>query len=47
MDDRHSFNIDIHKLMRTLSEILSEVYDCDITLTAIRKEPDTAQKTAS
>lgn len=33
-----NFNISIDKLMRTLSEILSDKYDCEITLTARKKE---------
>lgn len=36
----HNFDISIDKLMQTLSEILSDKYDCKITLTAVRKAPD-------
>lgn len=33
-----NFNISIEKFMQTLSEILSDRYDCEITLTARKKE---------
>lgn len=33
-----NFNISIDKLMKTLSEILSDKYDCKITLTARKRE---------
>lgn len=33
-----NFNISLDRLMRTLSEILSEKYDCQITLTVRKKE---------
>lgn len=39
---RDQFNIDINRLMREMSDILSEVYDCEITLTA-RKKPSATQ----
>ena len=31
-------NIDVNKLMRVMSEILSDRFDMNITLTAVKKE---------
>ena len=42
---RNQFNIDIHRLMRELSDILSEQHGCKIVLTARKKEPDPRQLT--
>ena len=36
--DRTSFNIDINRLMKVMSEIYSEMYGCKVTLTAVPKE---------
>lgn len=37
-EDRNSFNIDVNKLMKTMSEIFSDLYGCQITMTARLKE---------
>ena len=36
--ERTSFNIDVDRLMKVMSEIMSEKYGCKVTMTAIRKE---------
>lgn len=36
--DRTSFNIDINRLMKVMSEIYSEMYGCKVTFTAVPKE---------
>ena len=36
--DRSSFNIDVNRLMKVRSEIMSEKYGCKVTMTAVKKE---------
>ena len=36
--DRSSFNIDVNRLMKVMSEIMSEKYGCKVTMTAVKKE---------
>lgn len=32
------FNIDVNRLMKVMSEIMSEKYGCKVTMTAVKKE---------
>ena len=36
--DRAGFNIDVNRLMKVMSEIMSEKYGCKVTMTAVKKE---------
>ena len=36
--DCSSFNIDVNRLMKVMSEIMSEKYGCKVTMTAVKKE---------